>query len=148
MREHMGLARGKRADNGEWVEGFYVCIGKWHYILTGKLDITRGYPLFEYFEVDPATVGECTGLKDKNETLIFEGDILHLWDTVVDYEWYATVQYGNPLAQYVWGWWLVPVKKCEVNTDILCWIDMEESGAYCEVIGNIYDTPELIGGNA
>ena len=36
------------------------------------------------------------------------------------------------------------IGKCEANTDILCWIEMEESGATCEVIGNIFDNPELL----
>lgn len=76
MREHMGLYRGKRS-NGEWVEGFYMNLGgKYHYILDGKLDITGGFPDLVKYEVDPDTVGECTGDTDKNGKLIFEDDVV------------------------------------------------------------------------
>ena len=77
------LFRGKRKDNGEWVTGNLIEDG-----VTGKLYI---FPSGNYtgesdrvgeegllhiltFEVDPSTVGRCTGLEDKNGKLIFEGD--------------------------------------------------------------------------
>lgn len=79
MREHMGLFRGKRLDNGEWVEGNLVHITlspiqDWWEITTGRYD-AMGHMVSH--KIDPDTVGECTGLRDKNGKLIFEGDIVH-----------------------------------------------------------------------
>ena len=80
MREHMGLYRGKRKDNGEWAEGYLskrpsaIHIGDYcpWYISVPPLDPDDDGG---YYNVDPDTVGECTGLSDKNGKLIFEGDI-------------------------------------------------------------------------
>lgn len=60
------------------------------------------------------------------------------------YSWRALVTFGNPNCEYTWRWQLKPIGECEANTDILCWIDMEESGAFCEVIGSAIDNPELL----
>ena len=143
------LFRGKRIDDGEWVYGSYAfeprrkgAFGQTiseldhesHYIVSKKN--------YEFWEVIPETVGEYTGLTDKNGKRIFEGDIVKLYDTWG--VWRATVEFGNPNGNYSWGWQLSPLGKADINTDILCWVEMEEAGAYCEVIGTIYDNPELL----
>ena len=98
-----------------------------------------------FIDTDKETIGQYTGLKDKNGKKIFEGDIVKLTETNYNYEWTAVVEFGNPNGEYVWGWNLKPITKdVECNLDILCWVEMP-IGATCEVIGNIYDNPELIG---
>lgn len=77
------LFRGKREDNGEWVEGFYVCIsGVCHYILTGNPVISPREITIEYYKVIPETVGLYTG-KELDGIKIFTGDIV---ESCVDYD--------------------------------------------------------------
>lgn len=139
------LFRGKRIDNGEWVEGYLIhdetCnthIPYIGYLFDGGHDI-------DVAEIIIGTVGQFTGLTDKNGKKVFEGDILKFTDTNADYEWIGRLEFGNPNAEYNWGFQLVYISGTKANTDTLMWFDMEETGAYSEVIGNIHDNPELLG---
>ena len=96
--------------------------------------------------VIPETIGQYTGLKDKSGTKIFEGDIVKCVDANNGGSFTAIVSFGNPNCEYNWGYQLVRMGGDSLNTDILLWVDMEETGAYIEVISNIYDNHELLGG--
>ncbi len=115
--------RGKRIDNGEWVYGYYVgdCGDGCHEIC----DINS--PLGTRIEVDPATVGQFTGLKDKNSNEIYEGDIF-----ITRMEVTAVVEWEKE-GRFL-GFTMVGERK-------IVYINREPTA---EIIGNIYDNPELI----
>lgn len=144
------LFKAKRLDNGEWVEGNIVDVPEdadfmpGAYILPRLVSAradppTKGIMLGGFFEVDPSTVCQYTGLTDGNGKRVFEGDVLKFRDEPNDYEWIGRVEFGNPNGSYTWGWQLVHISGPEPNIDTLCWFDMEEGGAYSEVIGSIHD---------
>ena len=138
--ENRYLFRAKRKDNGEWMEGLI-----WK--AFGELGILSSDGRVSGYII-PSTICQCTGLKDNEGTLIFENDVLSLKDEINECEWKAVVKFGNPNAEYTWGWQLVPITECDANKDILLWVETEMGYMYCEIIGNRFDNPELLeGGN-
>lgn len=134
------LFRGKSNSTGKWHYGFltYTPHGRHPQIIV----LTSSKSI--HIDVIPATVNQYTGLTDKNGRKIFEGDIIKCSDTINDIEFNAVVEFGNPNHDYSWGYQLKHISGEKPNLDILCWVDMEETGAFIEVIGNIHDNPELV----
>lgn len=140
------LFRGKRIDHDEWVEGaflndrdgdFYIC--------PAVSDISYGdggnrQRIRCWYKVDPSTVGQYTGLKDKNGKRIWEGDIVR----------YTFDSPDDPTAT---------ANGLKVRTGRIFWSDWSSSFAVIggingsaslnnvEVIGNIHDNPELLEDN-
>ena len=125
------LFRGKRADNGQWVYGFYAQeLQGQHYILADEGGFYDG-PMLTMVEVIPETIGQYTGLDDKNGVKIFEGDIVR--EHVNDYT--PIYQNGIYMAYNV-----DKIDDPYVSTQFnVIW----RNG--CEVIGNLHDNPELKG---
>lgn len=141
--ENRYLFRGKRIDNNEWEYGLPS------YDEDGEIEEIEVWSEddINFYSVDPSTICQCTGLKDDDGTLIFENDVLSLKDEISKCEWKAVVKFGNPNSEYTWGWQLVPITECDANKDILMWVETEMGYMYCEVIGNIFDNPELLEGS-
>ena len=125
------LSRGKRTDNGEWVEGFY-----WKDIWGDDTEYI--YYDGESYKVIPDTVGQCTGLTDKNGKKVFEGDI------VKHYNHCRIKEYSEDIGRVFYY-----AETCRfLRTSKLFPNDCPEmySGIEYEVIGNIHDNPELLEG--
>ena len=119
------LYRGKRVDNGKWItgllaqylEGIKATICRYHYVPcdTGL-----------FICIKPDTVGQYTGMSDVNGEKIFEGDIVQIKKYGMKY---------NFCMDFINGRYLIYNRKnsFELNEDMSL-----------EIIGNIYDTPELL----
>ena len=133
------LFKAKRKDDGEWVFGNRIDDG-----VTGQVFIhavgnsvnesdkvgEEGCLQFVAFEVAPSTICQCTGLKDKNGKLVWENDIVSYCDCTKE--------------DYVIAW--EQNKACFEYQEYSCsMMNFDElSGCEVEVIGNIFDNPELL----
>lgn len=134
------LFRAKRKDFGEWVfGGLAYCEKNGAYFITkmGKDHISYiGYSQ----EVDPDTICQCTGLKDKNGNLIWENDIVN-----------GSIKRGAAFYRCFVLW-----NECKARFDVRaqgcnfpmtldeCTDDISMSGFEYEVVGNVFDNPELL----
>lgn len=145
------LFRGKRIDNGEWVCGYYIC--KQDPLLPG-ID-TNVIVTFDensmsvWNKVDPATVGQDTGLTDKNGKKIFEGDICYftVFDCFDNDTQYRGVVVYSGSRFMLWKSVGSEYYGADGGFD-LDWVIAQDDEF--EIVGNIHDTPELLkeAGNA
>lgn len=139
------LYKAKRVDNGEWVQGYLfndgfengrVFVGgfvieKYNGTACDEWTVTG----INFYEIDPNTICQCTGLKDKNGNLIWENDIIecknrkHNFQTQIEWDAYCA------------GFIFQDTQTSAVGLDVIT-----ANGLYSEskVIGNIFDNPELL----
>ena len=130
------LFRGKRTDNEKWVYGFF----NGQSILGYRNDrgiVTKAdkntHAIMRPYPIDIETLGQYTGLTDKNGKRIFEGDIIKDHSFTIDD--FSKVVYDTENAQF-------SLADCDEICDT-----MEEWERYredYEIVGNVYDNPELV----
>lgn len=133
---------------GEWVQGFYTCFnGTEHRIYSGYAETDCGDYYPDWYEVIPKTVGQYTGLTDKNGTRIFEGDIVRIHERTMNGSDIGIVQYNAPkfvivVHQKEIGWsYFHDIVESNTMQDMQAAIRLNYD---YEVIGNIHDNPELL----
>jgi uncharacterized phage protein (TIGR01671 family) len=130
------IFRGKRVDNGDWVEGSLVNNVFFHVDTKGAIPyIINPYEYEEYdcmedigelaVEVAPETVGQYTGLKDRNGKMIFEGDVVHVDN--YDEGWDSTVVFKG-------GAFAIDVEGKDYDYTAIGWVEYE-----MEIIANIHE---------
>ena len=126
--------RGKREDNGEWVYGaFYPIKDEPVYFIINNcksIDFDDDDTTFNGYKVQKKSVGQFTGLHDKNGKEIYEGEILYNNDR----EEYCIVKYSKEKAMFI-------VKYLESNDEFPLW---ESISNLCYSVGSIYENPELL----
>lgn len=159
------LFRGKRVDNGEWIEGYYIGLHKTTYCFEGEAKRNKENEIHQivfeqmtdwdlpnkHLRVDviPETIGQYTGLTDKNGKKIFEGDIVK--DVTVP------VQCGIGIVKF--GKYETRINHSLINDNYAYHIgvyikwnktlnfyrkDLDFWNEEIEVIGNIHDNPEFL----
>ena len=133
------LFRGKRLGIGEWTEGNLLTSAAYHdraWITESKTFFDRQLGGIAFVEVTPDTVGQYTGLTDKNGAMVFEGDILasrydenHPEDITIE------------VVTWTENGWCIKAQEDDP-------FHLYESGTlpFSEIIGNIHDKSELLEG--
>lgn len=154
------LYRGKTKPDGEWIYGGHMYVESLDRHIIVEHDGCKQFSdeCFGFSAVIPETVGQCTGLRDKNGKLIFEGDIFKFDDEVwssyytscgTEYDSYDVVNYGaigfnKDSASYDFIKYKYNENSIEADLHENCNIEFADFVTELEVIGNKWDNPELL----
>ncbi len=135
------LFKAKRVDNGEWVTGQYVkgldmYDKEVHLIFEPTTIFYSSGETDGWSEIDPSTICQCTGLKDKNGNLIWENDIVTYCDT---YSTESGLAESDCNGQVVWDDETI---SFQVTNRLSA--ESYEVLDECSIIGNIFDNKELL----
>ena len=140
------LFRGKRTINGDWVYGDFVRGNERKSLRDSIFVYDSETQSFNDYEINPSTLGQYTGLTDKNGKRVFEWDILHIakiadglggyYQPPLDYPVNVVVKWD--LCAWMWET-LCEDKRYISFPDAWCHYE-------CEVIGNVHDNQELLEG--
>lgn len=136
------LFKAKRIDNGEWIQGYYVrgldvftnC-EEIHMIFEPNTIFYSSGETDGWYRVDPSTICQCTGLKDKNGKLIWENDICDRKEKYLE------------IIKYNKGDWTLDYSYSKGKESGYCYCNLgfyALEQEYVEVIGNIFDNSELL----
>lgn len=118
------LFKAKHIMLNKWYEGYYIKIGILHYICIAEEDSS-----FRFIEIEPSTLCQYTGLKDRNGDKIWENDIV--------------VLPGED--EYFKLWWEADTARFVMTSDSFE-VDFDNFWSYeIEVVGNVFNNPELVG---
>ena len=138
------LYRAKRMDNGELVEGFLIFEKDRAFIAHRVCEVMNSYSktgeeygFGNFIEVYPSTICQCTGLKDEDGKKIFEGDIVGYIDCTSTENGYSEHYCRGRVA------WDEEAASFQV-TERLSAESYEVLDRGCNVLGNIFDNPELL----
>lgn len=147
------LFKAKRVDNGEWEIGSLIALPTGEYEISNKCNNPPDCdPMWNKVvithKVDPSTICQCTGLKDKNDELIWENDILdgftypYMSDGAHNY--YAEVCWCSNVPAFGIYTQKYPKSKVRGISAGMTEIMEDWNSNDWEIIGNIFDNPELL----
>ena len=151
MGERTIIFRGKRTDNGEWVEGYYACESnhacfayelKYHHYIFKDVFLDWNLGGLEKYEVLPETIGQYTGLCDKNGNMIFEGDVVQFEDN----NYVVRRECDTPGGYWAETGYILDHIGWNDYSHFTDTIDEGNNEICVEIIGNIHDNPELLKG--
>lgn len=130
--------RGKTAK-GEWLNGYYAKFRNYknevYSAIIPKEEGTGEAYMEDLHSVIPETVGQYTGLTDKNGKKIFEGDIVRFTDKYTG---------GKGIAEIVFEAFKWKYSGSYYGGNPIVWLCIDDLSVKFEVIGNIHDNPELL----